>query len=250
MVCFSCGDKFDNPVDSDPVVIQTLSTDFEIILQQRVSTNGSFYQLRTQLIEGVDCDQTMMSTVLDDSNSDIKLNINLSIPPFCNGDPLFFPFSVHPLDPITESTSFNITINDEFESKGIIELTNEQITITFEESIGIEFPVETLNTIPTDIMWGYYDTTGLSPNANGAVNSKINQATNPYGAIATGDYGLFSITQNQKLSIPDVDDNLNFVIRSSNEQSWSDLEAAFVELKSEYPGLSFKMYNWNGEILE
>lgn len=247
MLCFGC-----NLSEKDKDVVVKIEPEFLLGMKEELSQSRDF-NLTFKTIHDQSCISNMINFTSNRSNNSLNLNLveileteNCQLgegPVESSASYDFLPIGTYHLD---------LNLKNTINSAGTLTVSNEKFTVEIEDGFGFQLNQNILMRVPNSTVWGYvaYKDNQHSAEADEFLN-QLNLKTSNL-KLGKGDYGYFSIGDNEKLSLQATPDYNNFktFYRISSGQI-SELETLLESFRSQFSGgeMEFKIFTWQGQTI-
>lgn len=229
------------------VDLLNLETEFELNLIQRLDSNGSHPSILVKTINEYDCGNADID-VFDEENS---FTINgLQLETSCDNVSSIIEKQID-IRQLGSTTELMINLKSIAQNQGFIEDDGKTYELAFDSYHGIKVVGSRINKINSPLIWGTYSISSLD-----FISELTRVVSENYSEIeiSAGDYGLFTINDNETITIRD---SFKEVVGGSLylpvDIDLQSLDSIITTLKSSVAlstnDISFSFQNQNGEYL-
>ncbi len=238
----------------EPIIVDSTIPKYQLEAWQKLTPNGSIYQLRLEAEAPSDCLNDMLNAQLTNDLQSYTLEINPIIDgvPCENGSIAL----ISDLDLEEQTGVFPLSINliDQEFVDGQINFETPAMILSNLESDNLSITRDIIFKIPQGVAWGYINEQSVQGFDASEILSLLNPpiGTSPISLpeMQSGDYGYFEFTAPDVISIPAVSGSATQVIFDGrSDDNWSDLNDLLTEAVDKFPSLEFSFWRWNGETL-
>jgi hypothetical protein len=226
-----------------------VNEDIRIDMREHLGIEGNAFFLRLTSLDTVECGGMQYDYQFTRQNNNISIQINgLRNPLSCSGTDYHVSSELF-LNSEIGLYNVDLSIGPEISNKGILKIENEQVSLSFSESHGLDVFRETLLRISDGTVWGYVSGQGEMDSALGYINDAFAQMGAESG-LPKGYYGHFEITDAENEVIiypyPDYPTIEAFVFKVPGDES---LIREFVDNFSSQYGESvfIEIFSWTGK---
>lgn len=231
----------------DPVIINTVSEEFNITLWQQLGNIEDGYQMIIESQEEQICQNSLVDMEYNIEGSTITIQINgvSTDGPCIEGSAL----ATTKIDLELPPGSYNIVVNlgSTIQNTGILELSEESISVDFDKEEGIQMDYKSMVKIPEGVAWGYIDYNVPDMELSQEMSQLILQNFAITATLYEGNYGHFRVGDNSSIEIDDAPDTANtYLFDIRRPDSWQMLKEIMQEWDSKFPDLKYAITRYNG----
>lgn len=237
----------------EPVNISSITSNYELSASQRLTPNGSVYQLMVQTIGSTDCLNDEIDAYLNDDSSTITLNIDGIL----NGDPCndgeTFPRIDLDLQESQGEVPFEINIQTLPTITGTINYEESAFFIYDLSSQGIKLNRDHIFKVPEGMGWGYIDENSATDLNLDEIRAFFNLSptANPDFDLIGDDYGFFTINEDNDLEISEAPAGSDiFVFDARSDVFWNEMTMLMGQYTIKYPEMELSFFRWNGDAYD
>lgn len=246
LVIVMMGCKDDTVADDVKVSVES---EFTITPWETLQYNENIFKLNIATIKDNSCENAELDVSYATTGDKINLTIHDIPAPDCPL-PFFKASSQVPVGTlVTRDYGINISLKDVVQNEGTVMVTEEYYEVKMNEFDGIKIPNERLYKIPKNTIWGYAAGKSSAVDGMNEFIEKMNERGN-IRFYTAGFYGYFSVANNQ-LRILSEDLSQEELVKTFGLDFEGDPAELILQVESfrnQYPEVTFKIFNANGEV--